>query len=309
MTENANARLEKIYKQSKLKSPYKNLSLIRRYWIYQWERLPLIPLILMGLIQGSAVMTANDVFSWTRLLAVTVLATAYLLQIRFADEPKDFEHDNKFYPTRPIQRGVITLSELRLLRNAMIIIFFVVALVLQSWTIFLLACLQQLYSLLTRKEFYLRDWLRDHFLTYMFSHYFQLLILSWLTISILQVPEGQKLIYFGFALLSIAVVEISRKMESADNKAGDNYSAALGITKSAGYFLGLAVALGIYTVWILKRIDGNLNALWISLVAVLFTGFYSYQYVKAPNKRNTKLLQASGLLCFFLYSITILVGA
>ncbi len=309
MFEKSDTRLKRIYKQSKLKSPYKNVSLARRYWIYQWERLPLVPLILMGAVQGSAVMRANHVFSWTRLVAVTVLATAYLLQIRFADEPKDFEHDNEFYPTRPVQRGVITLGELRFLRNVMIAVFFFTALVLRSWSIFFLACLQQIYSLLTRKEFYIRDWLRKHFLTYMFSHYFQLLILSWLTISILKVPEGQKVIYFIFALLSIAVVEISRKMESSDNKAGDNYSAALGTIKSTGCFMGLCIALGLYTAWILNRIGGNPKALLLSIFAILAAIYCALMYIKLPDRQNTKLLQASGLVCFFLFSITILVGA
>ncbi len=310
MGKQAELRLQKIYKQSQLKPPYNKMTLARRYWVYQWERLPLLPLILMGLVSNAAVMKAADVFSWTRLLAGTVLVTAYLLQIRFADEPKDFEHDNKFYPSRPVQRGVITLRELTMLRNIMIGIFFATAIILQSWPIFLLACLQQFYSYLTRKEFFIRDWLRMHFLTYMFSHYLQLLILGWLIITVLQLPEGQKILYFGFALLSMAVVEVSRKMQEADNNAaGDTYSAVLGALKATGFFIGFVIGYALYTALILNRVNGNTNFLLITFAGTTFAFYSALMYARVPDKRNTKALQGSGLICHYLFSITILVGA
>lgn len=310
MSNEVATRLKRIYAESTLKSPYKKMSLARRYWIYQWERLPVIPLVLMGLAVGAAAMRANDIFSWPHLAAATILVSAYLLQIRFADEPKDYEHDNQFYPTRPVQRGVITLTELLRLRNLMIGIFFVTAAILGTWQVFLLACLQQLYSFLTRKEFFVREWLRRHFLTYMFSHYFQLLILSWLTMTVLQVPDSQKPIYFGYAVLLMAVVELARKIQEADNdKAGDTYSAVLGKSKAVGFLVLVVLALAAYTAWILTMINGEMSALWITAAGAGMVLYLSIRYLGQPDKRNTKLLQGGSLLYYFLCAITIIIGA
>ncbi len=303
-------RLNVIYRDSKLKSPYKKLSLARRYWIYQWERLPFLPLLLMASSVSLAVMRANHLFSWPRLVAATTIISAYLLQIRFADEPKDYEHDNEFYPTRPVQRGVITLNELRRLRNLMITIFFVTALVLRSSTVIMLAGLQQLYSWLTRQEFFMRDWLRRHFLIYMFSHYFQLLILNWLALTILNIPLRQKPIYMGFTLLLTAIVELARKINAADNdSAGDTYSAALGRARAVGYYLALVASGVIYLAWLLNHIKGHSGALWLIDLSFGFAVFAAIRYYRLPNDNNTRILQASSLAYYLLGAITLIVGS
>lgn len=310
MTNTADERLQKIYKQSKLKLPYTQLSLMRRYWMYQWERLPLIPLILMGLSVSAAVTLALSIFSWPRLVATTVLVTAYLLQIRFADEPKDFEHDNQFYPTRPVQRGLITLKELLVLRNVSMVIFFLAALSLMSVPVFLLAVFQQFYSYLTRKEFFVRDWLRDHFLTYMFSHYFQLLILSWLAMTALGVPLSERPFYFGFAILLLAVVELGRKIQEKDNDAAaDTYSAQLGRQRAIGLFALVVAGLTLYTCIIVLRIDATSSAIFIPIIGAGLLGSVCVRYLQSPDKQNTKLLQGGALLFYFICTGTIIFQA
>lgn len=302
-------RLKKIYSESVLKRPYTKMPLAKRYWVYQWERLPVIPLLLMSASVGAAILQANYAFSWPRLLISTVLVSAYLLQIRFADEPKDFEHDNKFYPTRPVQRGVITLAELRRLRNAAIAIFFAAAIVTQSWTVIFLACLQQIYSLLTRKEFFMREWLRDHFFIYMFSHYFQLIILNWLALTILQVPESQKLTYLVFGLLLTAIVELVRKIHPDDNdRAGDTYSATLGKVRAIGLYMLFTSAAVIFSGWLLNRVDGDTMALVVVGFGFVFSLYASLRYLQASSKDNTKILQLSSLAFYFSCAFTIILG-
>jgi 4-hydroxybenzoate polyprenyltransferase len=192
----------------------------------------------------------------------------------------------------------------------MIALFFITALSLRSWQIFILATLQQLYSLLTRKEFFVREWLRAHFLLYMLSHYFQLLILSWLTMTVFEIPSSQKTVYFGFALLLMAVVELARKIQEKDNdKAGDTYSANLGRARAISLFLVVSVTLAMYTTWILNRINADMRALlMVGFGIALILGF-SVRYLGLPNKTNTKLLQGSSLLFYFLCATAVIVGA
>jgi len=310
MKSKQDTRTTKIYAESKLQAPYKDLSLARRYWIYQWERLPLIPLLMMSSSVGAAILLANENFSWQKLVIASVITAAYLLQIRFADEPKDYEHDNKYYPTRPVQRGAITLSELLVLRNISIATFFIAAIATKSPYIISLAILQQFYSYLTREEFYIRNWLRDHFLIYMFSHYFQLIILGWLTMSILEVPSQDKPLYLGFAILLMAVVELARKIqEKSTDKARDTYSSVLGRNKAITILLLLVLSLTLYSGWILTII--NAAALtYIFLITGLVTMIMSsYRYSRNPDKTNTKILQANSLVFYFMNTLAVALGA
>ncbi len=100
-----------------------------------------------------------------------MIISLYLIQIRTADEKKDFEHDNKYHPDRPVQRGVVTLNELAIINTMSIVGQLLIYASFANTQIFLLGVLSQSYAFLTRKEFFVRDWIRQHFYIYYISHY------------------------------------------------------------------------------------------------------------------------------------------
>lgn len=302
-------RIQRIYKQSKLKAPYDKWSFIHRFFIFQNERVPIMALFIVGLALSAAVAKISGSFSWNSVLIASTMSTLYFLQIRLADEPKDFEHDNKFHPNRPVQRGLITLKELALTKNISIITFLLLACLTGSIVVIVLAILQQLYSYLTRKEFFIRDWLRRHFFIYQYSHYAQLLILGWLTISILGIHGLQdQLLYFGYFLAMIAPIESSRTIGGSDEKqADDRYSYKLGVYGALASFLAITAIMVLYTIFLLQHTNQVFNPTLL-IAGILLTGAASIRYLHEPLTKNALILNYSSLVLYLCAAGTLLLG-
>jgi 4-hydroxybenzoate polyprenyltransferase len=83
-----------------------------RWWIYQRERFPLMahtPLIAafsFSAICYSALVRHTHTFPAVRsLVAGFGSSFLFFLQLRIADEFKDFEEDSRYRPYRPVPRG------------------------------------------------------------------------------------------------------------------------------------------------------------------------------------------------------------
>lgn len=302
-------RLKRIYTQSKLKTPYDKWSFARRFYVFQSERVPILALFIVGLALSAAVAKISGSFAWSTVLIASTMSTLYFLQIRLADEPKDFEHDNKYHPNRPVQRGLITLKELAIAKNISIIMFLLLACLTGSVVVIALAILQQCYSYLTRKEFFIRDWLRGHFFLYQYSHYAQLLILGWLTINILGINGLQEqLLYFGYFLAMIAPVESSRTIGGSDEKqADDRYSYKLGIYGAFASFLAVTTIMIIYTIFLLQHAGQSFNPIML-IVGTVITGAASIRYLHEPLTKNAVILNYSSVLLYLCATGTLLLG-
>ena len=153
-------------------------SVFARWWIYQRERFPLAthaPLIAaFSFCTLSFSMLARGVVALPSLKAVVVaFATAliFFLQMRIADEFKDADEDACYRPYRPVPRGLISLRELGVVAvmggaiQALLALWLSPALLpflLVTWAYLGLMC----------REFFVRDWLKAHPATYMWSHMF-----------------------------------------------------------------------------------------------------------------------------------------
>ncbi len=309
MTKTEQKRLERIYKQSRLKPPYDTWRFIRRFWVFQQERVPIIALFAVGLVVTIGIAKVSHNLDWTHVLIAALMSTLYFLQIRLADEPKDFEHDNKYHPNRPVQRGLITLKELARAKNSTIVIFMILACLTGSLAVVTLAVLQQSYSYLTRKEFFVRDWLRQHFFIYQYSHYAQLLILSWLSVTILRIqPLHEQLVYFGYVLAMIAPIESSRTIGGTDEKqADDRYSYKLGTHFALASFLGVtALAVG-YTIFLIMRTDGGLNPILL-VPGLLVIAWAAIRYEHNPITKNAEILNVASLIMYLCSAGTLLLS-
>lgn len=303
-------RLEKIYKESKLKPPYSNQTYLRRFWTFQNERIPLVVMAVIALSLTAAVAKANNQFDWYLVIVASLMVVLYFLQIRLADEPKDFEHDNKYYPSRPVQRGVITLKELSHIKDGVIVSFLVLAALTGSWVVFALACIQQGYSYLTRKEFFIRDWLREHFLSYQFSHYVQLFILAWLILTVLAIgPLGDKLLYFAYVMLMIGMIESSRTIGGTDKReAEDRYSYRLGIGVALASFAIFILAVLGFTLFLLQHIQADYSWSSLLIVGILIVGWTMIRYEHKPVTKNALLMNGASLVMFLCSALTLLLS-
>src|SRR6266576_2963318 len=88
-----------------------------RWWVYQRERFPVVAHgVLIAAFSSSAVSYSALLRGQRPRMAsigvAFVTCFLFFLQLRIADEFKDFEEDCRWRPYRPVPRGLIRLEEL-----------------------------------------------------------------------------------------------------------------------------------------------------------------------------------------------------
>ena len=147
-----------------------------RWWIYQRERFPLVAHgLLIAAFSASAVSFSALLRGGSPPPAVASYLTAFatslllFLQLRIADEHKDFDDDCAHRPYRPVPRGLVTLRELSAVAAAATVIQFALA-AATSWHLVGLLVVTWAYLALMTKEFFVRDWLIARPVTYLWTH-------------------------------------------------------------------------------------------------------------------------------------------
>ena len=147
-----------------------------RWWIYQRERFPLsahAPLVaaftfsavaFSGFLRGEFVLP-----SLTSFAAAFVISLLFFLELRIADEFKDFDDDSEFRPYRPVPRGLVKLSELGWVGMGAALVQMAIAVALSPRLLVLLIVTWAYLGLMT-KEFFVSRWLKAHPISYLLSH-------------------------------------------------------------------------------------------------------------------------------------------
>lgn len=147
-----------------------------RWYIYQRERFPILAHgLLIAAFSSSAVSFSSLLRGSGGLPSgasmFTAFASAFLLflQLRIADEFKDFDEDSRYRPYRPVPRGLVKLRELAILGAAGAAIQLGLALWLSPRLGLLLLVTWSYLALMTR-EFFVRHWIRERPITYLWTH-------------------------------------------------------------------------------------------------------------------------------------------
>ena len=147
-----------------------------RWCVYQRERFPLLAHgLLIAAFSSSAVSFSCLLRGGIALPSAASLFTAFasafilFLQLRIADEFKDFDEDSRYRPYRPVPRGLVKLRELANVGVVGAVIQFVLALWLSPRLVLLLLITWAYLALMTR-EFFVRDWIRERHITYLWTH-------------------------------------------------------------------------------------------------------------------------------------------
>ena len=214
----------------------------------------------------------------------------FFLHLRIFDDHKDFAEDSRNFPNRVLQRGEITLHALKRI-GAMAIGLELVL----GWLAGPAALVSVLvvfgYSLLMLKEFFVRNWLKRHFLIYVSSH---MLIMPLLAMIVFSFATGQYLWeapgwYWTYSLVGFFVAfnwEISRKIRAPEEEIEgvDSYTKLFG-TYGAAYLVLLvrAIDTGLVT---LVALHLGLSAwfyVWLlMLFLVCMVGFLQYRFHTTP---------------------------
>ena len=257
---------------------------LKRWWIYQRERFPVITNgLLIAVFSGSAVsysvlLRAEGVASFSTLFSSLLVAFVsvfcYFLQMRIADEFKDYAEDVQYRPYRPVPRGLVSLQELGVLGFVAAAIQLVLALCLAP-TLALLLGLVWLYFGLMCREFFVRDWLKAHPLFYMGTHMVILPLISLYAMACDGLsPEHFRLaggLVLATSIFNGVVIEIGRKLRAPrDEELGvETYSSLWGPQRAVVGWLLAVVAGAITTLLAANRIQALSIVAPVTVVLIL----------------------------------------
>ena len=232
-----------------------NASLLKRLFIYQKERFPLIG---HGLLVASFTFSAiaysricrgvEGFVSWqTYLLGIFITVSLFLL-VRIFDEFKDAEEDAKYRGELPVPRGLVKLSELK---NIGIVVFILQVLVniifFPKMLIIYFAIIA--YLLLMGKEFFVADWLKKNQFWYVASHMFIIPFIDIYASGLDWLLEGAKpptglLFFFAVSYMNGIVLEVGRKIRTPEGESEGvlTYSSMLGGNKATWLWIWVLIA-------------------------------------------------------------------
>lgn len=218
----------------------------------------------------------------------------FFVCLRLFDEIKDKGHDDIHYMARPVQRGLISLYEIKNILGVIIAVMIILNILCHtSQSLWLFFSVLAYLSLMT-VEFFVSASLRPKLILYMVVHQlFILLVVAYIMfLNGGVVRTSYDFLFLWLNLFVIMLVEVARKVrESESDKTGrDTYSAYLG-RKGAIYLL---VSVAILIEFIYSYL---LEVNWYSLpflVIVVITGIY---YLRKDSVLSSKLVLASSV-CF-----------
>lgn len=289
---------------------------MNRWVVYQRERFPLAahgPLVaafsasavcFSSLVRGDATWPAP-----ASLFVAFVTALLFFLQLRVADEFKDFEDDARYRPYRAVPRGLVSLRELAWVGVGAGVVQLALALWLEPSLAWLLLIAWAYLALMTR-EFFAPRWLNQHPIAYMTSHMVILPIVDlyatacdWRVAGLTFPPAG----LYWFLIVSYLnglVVEIGRKTRApADEETGvDTYSALWGTAGAARAWM-LAVILTAVAAWrAADRIETGAPTLILLGALVMACGATAWHVARHATAGSGKAIEvASGIWTVAMY--------
>lgn len=218
--------------------------------IYLSERFPLAITSVHSLATAAFLVgISSGALSWQILVLIALGFFFFMLRMRVTDEFKDSSHDNSNYPDRPVQRGIISRNQLIAIGvislaieifSALAAGFFANNMAASWWYALIIG-----YSVLTRFEFFVPEFLDRHFNLYFLSHQaifliYPIWVFSMFRTEIIGYSVG---LAVAFVLL-MASMEIMRKYEIRRNPDGeivlDTY---LAVWKGGAFWLMLGITV------------------------------------------------------------------
>jgi 4-hydroxybenzoate polyprenyltransferase len=291
------------------------ISLARRWWIYQRERFPVFahgPLIAafsFAAVSLSRTLRGQPGWpNWRQLLVAFATCFTFFLQLRIADEFKDFEEDARYRPYRPVQRGLVTLRQLGILFACGAIVQLSLAIWLYPKLIILLA-ITWVYLAAMSKEFFVGAWLRQRHILYMVSHMVIMPLVDLYATSTDWFTAGGKaprgLIWFLLAsYFNGLAIEIGRKIRSPqDEEEGVNtYSRLWGRSKAVTSWWGVMALTFLFAAMAAARMGVVWQVGSILLAAFAAAVVVGVCFLRQPKAGRGKWIeQLSGVWTLALY--------
>lgn len=297
----------------------KNYSFFEKWNIYQSSRFPLVKHGLLILAFSSSAVSFSAMISgrtspeMLSYLVAFITCFLFFLQLRIADEFKDYDEDCQYRSYRPVPQGIITLKELKYL----FIIASAIQLMAAAWLDIKLAgilLVVWVYLACMSKEFGIKPWLKAHPITYMWSHMlimpmvdFYATATDWILYS---TPPYALYWFVALSFFNGINLEIGRKIRSDkdEEKGVETYSVLWGAKKASMAWLSMVLLTGVCAIGAAYHLPTPFFSVLITFV-IIYMGIALYQtkkFLKDAKNGNGKVFEnLSGL---FTLSIYLLLG-
>lgn len=223
---------------------------IRRLWIYQAERFPLLKTATLlaafsaASINVSAILAARDLPGLATYAAAFTVLLIVFFQLRACDEVKDAEDDRRFRPERPIPRGLVSQKLITGIAIALTPVAGLVSWALSPWLLIPLAAVWLWLALMTA-EFGAPEWLKARPMLYLVSHMLIMPLIDffvtgceWLTRSG-TLPAGLWL-FLALSFVNGCILELGRKLYAPQNERPgvETYTALYGVKRATALWIG-----------------------------------------------------------------------
>ena len=238
-------------------------------------------------------------YDWSSLSGAVVLLCLFF-HLRVFDEHKDYAEDCRNHPDRVLQRGLITLRDLRRFGAVAIATELVLA-SLHSLAALTAVLIALGFSVLMLKEFFVGPWLRRHFLLYAVSH---MLIMPLLALVVFSFATGRwpwtaPGWFWLYACVGFFVTfnwEVSRKIRTPEEEIEgvDSYTRVFGTYGAAYVVLGIRAVdtLLVLLVGLHLGLSRWFPAVLVLLFAVCMVGFLQYRFRTSPKAARRMELYA-----------------
>jgi 4-hydroxybenzoate polyprenyltransferase len=248
---------------------------------------------------------------YTAMGALTIFCMFF--HLRVFDEHKDFQDDIKFYPERILSQGLITLDQLKILGFIVIAVELLMG-VVRGLPALLAVLLAIGFSLLMFKEFFISEWLRQHFLFYAISHMFimpifALVIYSFTTGNYFWQAPNWFILYAFVGFFVSFNWEISRKIRAPEDeiKGVGSYSKIFG-TYGAAY---LVIVIRVIDTALVSLVGWHLQlSAWFYAVLILlfFVCLISLvDFRLNTNAKTAKRMENVAGLYIIVFDLTLVV--
>lgn len=238
----------------------------------------------------------------------------FFFHVRVFDDHKDYSTDCQYFPERLLQRGIVTLGELKFAGALAISCEFTLAAICGPAALATLS-LAFLFSLLMLKEFFLREWLLERFLLYASVH---MLIMPLLALTIWSFATGQyfwqaPFWYWLYSFVTFFLAfnwEISRKIRVPEDEIDgvDSYTRSFGTYGAAYLVLLMRLIDTLLISWIAYHLELNrwFYVLIVALFAVGLVGFFQYRF--QTSSRTAKRMEVYAGIYIISFDIALAIA-
>jgi 4-hydroxybenzoate polyprenyltransferase len=275
------------------------MNYLKRIYRYQDERFPVKILFFttLAVVLSSAAVLSFSV-SWQQIVLNLCAALAFLFHIRVIDESRDLQHDNRFHPERPVQRGLISIREL-VMTDLPALAFFIAVALLYGKVAAIYGVILLIFSYIAWNDFFLGERFKRQFYLYNAVNMIQMVLLQLFIYAVFTHSfrvSKVMWIHLLFVIFNTIIMEFVRKIKTGEEetKGNDTYSWHLGYARSLYIFYLFSLVNFFTFAWMLYTISKDIrNYLIISLLLLGLLSYAVFSHLHKRKKTTENLLLLS----------------